>query len=115
MKLQHFEHELMNVDDQPSDEKIASKSDDLHHKAEETHRQCECASIDLFFVHVTIPKVSLEYVVTPVELTGAQRGLDDCCWNNSTARCMLCSIAFQCFCSIAHSFPARCMLCSIAL
>ena len=29
--------------DQPSDEKIASKSDGLQHKAEETHWQCECA------------------------------------------------------------------------
>ena len=80
----------LTADDQPSDEKIASKSDGLHHKAEETHWQCECASIDLFFVHVTIPKVSLEYVVTPVELTGAQRGLE---------KCTLCSIALQ-SCSI---------------
>ena len=41
---------LSQVMDLQSDDKIASKSHGLHHKAEETHWQCECASIDLCFV-----------------------------------------------------------------
>ena len=60
------------------------------------------------FIKVRIPNVSLQYVVTPVDLTEAHRGLENCCWNNSTATCVLCSIALA-------SLHARCMLCSIAL